>query len=340
MELVGRHGHDGQVDLVGDGAQVGIGPHAVHVGGVAVDGVHRSVEAAGQQLAQHLMAEGAGAATGPYHRDGGRGQHPGHGGGLGPSTPVLDVDLAFRRGANAQVHLHHAVAELGGDLETGPAKHVDHAPVVGQHAGDEPVDAGLAGRHREELQQQGGQAPTVVAIIDEKGHLRPPPAGWPLVGRGGVGKHTVVTGHADEVLPQQGDQGQPGGVVDGGETGHVALGQTGAGRKKPVVNALGRLAAVEGDQTLGVIGADGPHVDRAPVGQNHVCFPAGRIVPCRLRGLVHGASVGATCVALRRAPRDLRRSAAGTTRPASLCGGHPVSLAWRGRRQDGRISHA
>ena len=48
--------------------------------------------------------------------------------------------------------------------------------VVGQHLGDEPVDAALAAGLGEVLEQQLRDAAALVGVLDEEGDLAPRPA--------------------------------------------------------------------------------------------------------------------------------------------------------------------
>src|SRR5690606_38174979 len=66
-------------------------------------------------------------------------------------------------------------------------------------------------------------------------------------------------------------------VVHVGEPLDVLVGQAGPGAEVPEVDALGRLASVEGEQPLGVVGPDGAHVRGGAVGEDHVGLVAGRV---------------------------------------------------------------
>jgi len=160
-----------------------------------------------------------------------------------------------------------------------------HLAVLGQHRGGEPRDARLAGRLGQVLEQHGGHAAAVVLVVDEEGHLGV--AARPVA---------VVAGHADQVVADQPDERHAIDVVDVGEALHVALGEPGPRREEAEVDALRRLALVEGHDALGVVGADGTHGHGAAVGEHHLGLPPLRVGLRALRILRHGPkATEATC---------------------------------------------
>ncbi|MEZ5180477.1 MAG: hypothetical protein R2702_01130 [Acidimicrobiales bacterium] len=106
----------------------------------------------------------------------------------------------------------------------------------------------------------------VVLVVDEEGDLG--------IAAGAV---AVVAGHAHEVVADQPDERHAVDVVDVGEALDVSLGQAGPGREEAEVDALGRLALVEGDDALGIVGSDGAHGHGAAVGQDHLGLPPLRV---------------------------------------------------------------
>ena len=56
-DLVGRHGEDGEVDVVGDRLDVGVGGHPADVPGAGVDRVDRAGEAVVEQVPQQRVAD-------------------------------------------------------------------------------------------------------------------------------------------------------------------------------------------------------------------------------------------------------------------------------------------
>ena len=68
-DLVGRHGEDGEVDVVGDGLDVGVGRHPADVPGAGVDRVDRPGEAVLEQVPQQRVADLALVVAGADDRD-------------------------------------------------------------------------------------------------------------------------------------------------------------------------------------------------------------------------------------------------------------------------------
>ena len=56
-DLVGRNREDGEVDVVRDRLDVGVGRHPAHVPGAGVDRVDRAGEAVVEQVPQHRVAD-------------------------------------------------------------------------------------------------------------------------------------------------------------------------------------------------------------------------------------------------------------------------------------------
>ena len=260
--VLGRHGDDRQVDLTGQVEHRWPGADARHVGGLGVHRVHRADEAPAHQMTEHRVPDGAGHAGCSDDGDGVRAQQPLHRPCFGHLGPLLDGGQRLGGGVDRQLDLDDALLEPAGGAEAGLGEHPEHLAVLGQHRRSESGDPDLAGGDRQELQQDGGHAPTVVLVVDEEGDLG--------VAAGPV---AVVAGDAHQLVADDADERHPIDVVDGGEVLDVDGRQTGSGREEAEVDALGRLALMEPHHALGVIGADGPHRHRAPVGQHHVGLP-------------------------------------------------------------------
>ena len=129
-----------------------------------------------------------------------------------------------------------------------------------------PGEAHLAGPHGQVLEQDGGEPPAVVGVVDEEGHL-------------GLGPVTpaVVAGDTDQLVAAERHQGHAVDVVDGGEPLHVPVRQPGPRAEVPVVDALRRLARVEGEEPARVVGPDGADVRGGPVGEHDVRLEGDRV---------------------------------------------------------------
>ena len=72
---------------------------------------------------------------------------------------------------DVELERHHALLAAARDLVALLAEGLDHPPVVGQHLGDEPVDAPLAAGLGEVLEQQLPDPAALVGVLDEEGDL-------------------------------------------------------------------------------------------------------------------------------------------------------------------------
>ena len=67
--------------------------------------------------------------------------------------------------------VHHAVLDAAHRPVAGVAEGLDHPLVVGQHLGDEPLDAALAPGLGEVLEQELADAAALVGVLDEERDL-------------------------------------------------------------------------------------------------------------------------------------------------------------------------
>ena len=86
----------------------------------------------------------------------------------------------------------------------------------------------------------------------------------------------VVASDADEPVAELGHQRDAGVVVHMGEPLDLVGAQRRLGGEEPQVHGLVREACVERHETVGVLGAERPHMDGATVGQDHVALPVRR----------------------------------------------------------------
>ena len=150
-----------------------------------------------------------------------------------------------------------------------------NTPIILRFSGStdavKPGQPDLAGPHGQVLEQHGGQAATVVGVVDEEGHLGLGPVAPP-----------VVAGHADQLVAAERHEGHAVDVVDVGHPLDVALGEARARAEVPEVDALRRLAAVEVEDPRAVVGTDRAHVGGGAVGQHDVGLEAGRVAVGRI----------------------------------------------------------
>ena len=262
---LGRHGDDRHVDVAGDLADRLPRRHPGDRVGVGVDHVDASGEVAEDHVAHQRPADRLLAAAGADDRDRARREEPLDRGVLGAVLALLHhADGGVGR-VDPEDQLHHAVLEGALHLVAGVLEGVDHRLVVGQHLGDELLDAALATGLGQVLEEQLPDAAALVLVLDEERHL-------------GVARTDgVVAAHRDHLAGDEQDQRDPVAVVDLGEAVEVALGELGHRREEPVVLRLVGDPAVEVDQQVAVLGLHRPDVRRAAVAQQDVRLPvAGR----------------------------------------------------------------
>ena len=264
VHRLGRHGHDGHVDVAGDLRDGGVRRQAGHRVGARVDGVDPSGEVAHHQVAHQRPADGVLAPAGA---------DDGHGPGVEEllDRRRLGAVLALLHDADGRVgrvdvedQRHHAVVVLAGDVVARVAERADHRVVVGEDVGHEPLDAALATGLREVLEQELADAAALVLVLHEERDLRD------------ARLHDVVPADRDHLAADGEDERHPVGVVDLREPRDVLLGQRRHRREEAVVLRLLRHPRVELDEQLRVIGPDRPDVGDAAVAQQHVGLPVAR----------------------------------------------------------------
>ena len=175
-----------------------------------------------------------------------------------------------------ELELEHALVVGTDDPVAGVAEGLDHPLVVGEHLGDEPVHAALAGGLGEVLEEDLGDPAALVLVLDEEGDL------------GLAGLDHVVPPDRDHLALQGHHERHPLVVVDLGEPGHVAVGQVRHRREEPVVLRAVGDPLVELHQQLGVLGPDRPDVRGLAVAQDDVGLPVARRLGHLARALTPG----------------------------------------------------
>ncbi len=183
-------------------------------------------------------------------------------------------------GVDGELEHHDAVVKLGGDAVAGVAEGVQHGSVVGQHLGHEALDAALAARLGEVLEQHLADAAALVGVLDEEGDL------------GLARLDPVEAAHRDHPVAQQHHQRDPVGVVDLGEAATSRSGRLGIALKNRKYFDWSLHALVELHEELGVVGTDRAQVGRASVAQQDVGLPVARGARGLLRLLRFGRRHG------------------------------------------------
>ena len=166
----------------------------------------------------------------------------------------------------------------------GIEKDAQHGAVLGEHLGDETLDAPLARGSGEMLKHDRAQSAALVGVLYDERDL-----GFVLV-------DPLVHRHADHVVAEQGDEGDPVPVVDVGEALDVAVGQRAVAGKETEVDRAVAEPGMHRDESSSVVGGDRAQVHGAAVAGDDVCLPVGGI-RLLVGGFVGGAASSAASAA-------------------------------------------
>ena len=183
---------------------------------------------AAEPAAEHRVDQALHPAALPVDDDPLGVQQPVHRGALGPVLAALHHPDGGVGRQDRELDQQHAVLDALGHPVAGVGEHLRHPAVLGQHLGDEPGDAALAGRLGQVLQQQLRDAAALVGVLDQEGHLGPVVLG------------AVEAADADHLVAEGEDERDPVDVVHLGEPLDVAGAQPGVGGEEAQVLRLGR----------------------------------------------------------------------------------------------------
>lgn len=291
---IGRYRDHGHVDRALDLPDRAVRGHPVDLVAAVregvVDRVQRTPVPGVPDVAEDAAADTAGRAADADDGDGAGGEQPPYRVGLGALLPGPLHGHRAVGGFEAELQPDDAVLEAALLGVPGVGEHLDHLAVGGQHLGGEAPDAALAGDGRDVLQQRGGDPPALMGVLHQEGDLR-------LIGGSGgghaIGADAVVAYGGDELAADGGGEPHPVHEVVVCEAVHVLGGEPGVRREEAVVLRLVGHLLVEADETVGVVGGDGPDARGPAVAQHHVRLPVGGVLlpvlPVR-RGL-HGPRV-------------------------------------------------
>ncbi len=250
----GGHRHDGQIHPAGHLVVAG---QAGHLGGLGVDRMDRPGEAPVDQVAQHLVPDGACVAGGADDRHRARGEHAGEGGAPGFVVAGLD-DLpqpGRRLGGDGDVQRAALVAL--GDVQAEIAQHPQHRAVLGQHVGHQLAHAVLGRVEGDVLQQQRAEPVAVHGVVDEDGQV------------GAAAVDRDVLRDRDQPLAHDGDERVA--VVGGaGDAVHVGVGGAPAAGEEAQVGRALRRAVHQLVQRVAIVGTQRADMGHAAVAQQYV----------------------------------------------------------------------
>ena len=253
-----------------------------------VDREHRALGEARVTCVHSASPTVPGRSRRADHGDRARQQQPGDRPAVGALLAPLDgveelVGVLERRSRGRR----HRCRSAAGPASP-PGEHGEHRPVVGQHLGGEADDAVGPGDGGEVLEQQGGDALALVAVVDLERDVGVVAAGPPL-----------VAGPGDELAVALDHEGDAVDHVDVREVLQVGVAERRLRREEAPVDALVGLAAVERGERRGVVGADRAHEHALAVAEHDRARPAlggiGRVA--RHWGGGHGTDDATTCAA-------------------------------------------
>ena len=268
QNLRGGHDDHGHVDVVGDVDDAGVGAHTRDVGRGRVHGVDGPGEVAVEEVAQDLVPDRPPSPAGSDDRDRPGPQQPLHRSCRGRSLAIVHRRLRRLGRFDREHDAYDTLREAGGVLEPGRVEEIAHAAVLRQRLGDEAGDAVGPGDHREVLEQDRAQAPTLVDIVDGEGDL--------CLGAVTSGV-AVVARHRDHLVVELGDERHAVVVVDLGEALDLERRKHRVGREEAEVDRLLREAGVQRDQRVRVGRPNRPDVGGAAIREHHVGLPLGRV---------------------------------------------------------------
>ena len=259
---VGRNADDGEVDRVGHIGDRGVGAHARDVPGLLVDREQLAVEAHSQQVAKHQVADLGLVVARADDSDRRREEQPPDRPGLGVLLALVHHLLGHRGLVDVELEVDLAVIEMPDRLVAGIAEDPQHRAVLGEHHGGEPRDTDFARRGGQMFEQRRPDPPSLMGVGDDEsdlGLVRP--------------RLTVVAPDRDDLVAQQGNQGDTVVVIDVGETVQVTLRDARIRREEAQVTGARRQRHVERDERVGIGRLDRAQVHDAAVGDHHVGLP-------------------------------------------------------------------
>ncbi len=258
-------------------------------------GIHRSGEPVVDEVAQHLVPDGAPML--PRSDDGNRAgrDEPRDRASLGHVLALvhgLECGISLE---DAHLDRDDAVGKRAVGLEPCSLEDREHPAILRKHLGGETRDAVRTSDDREMLEQHCGDAAPLVLVVDGERNLRLATA-----------RPLVVARDPDEVVAEQRHERHAVVVVDSGETPDVVGAQPRPRAEEPVVHALMRQATVERNESVGVRGTHRTDVHGPAVAEHDIGFPLRRVAAFDRRRL--GAHTS------ERTERRSRRSGTSVTR--------------------------
>ena len=165
------HSHDRQVHAAGDVADPGMPGDPGDGMGTAVDRVGRPREPRTDQVAEQGVADLVRVVARAHDGDGPRAEQALDRARLGMLLALAHDRLGHRGLVDGELQRHLAVLLRAGDLVTGVAEHAHHPGVLGEHDRMEPLDAALARRGSEMLEQDRADPAALVGVRDDERHL-------------------------------------------------------------------------------------------------------------------------------------------------------------------------
>ena len=170
-DLVRRHGEDGEIDVVGDRLDVGVGGHPADVPRARVDRVDRAGEPVLEQVPQQRVADLAVVVARPHDGDRRGCEQPRDRPGLAALLALVGDGEGVLGLVDRERQVDDAVLVGAFGLVAGVLEDPHHLAVLGQHLGDEALDAALAGGRGEVLEQHRAEPAALVGVLDQEGDL-------------------------------------------------------------------------------------------------------------------------------------------------------------------------
>ncbi len=211
---------------------------------IRVDRVDRDVDAV-CDVAPDCVADRARPFRRADHRNRTRKQDPSHCSRVGALLASFDAVEELIGVGEFPVEVDHTRVETTLQRPPGLGEHREHRSVVAEDLGREAFDAVRTSDRGEVFEQQGGDAGSLLGVVDHERSFCFVAAGPPFVAR-----------PRDELVVRLDSQCGPVDHVDVGEMEEFLLAQLWFGGEEPSIDALGRLTLVELGEGWPVVGGE------------------------------------------------------------------------------------
>ena len=170
--VAARNADHGEIDGIGDLLDRAIGAYSGDRFSRAVHGVRRAYEVGGDDVAKELAADDAASLRRADHGDAGWGEERTERRRDGDVVALLDPRAELLGRCDREPNLDLAALERARHLEAGVSEDAEHGRVLGQHVGDEALDADVCRARCEPFEQPRRSSAPLQIVRDGECDLR------------------------------------------------------------------------------------------------------------------------------------------------------------------------